>query len=122
MSLRLTITLSCALAGAVLTGPIAGASAPPVGPLPPGRTARIQTAAGELVAVALPRSNGGRVWRIARPFDSSIVTEDSEANVGNNVVVVFRARGKGGTRLVFALTRGERAHAYQARTFVVNVG
>jgi hypothetical protein len=35
--------------------------------------------------------------------------------------VTFRAVDEGTTRVVFALTRGERAHAYAARTFKVVV-
>jgi hypothetical protein len=34
---------------------------------------------------------------------------------------VYRAIGPGITRLVFAVTRGETAHAYAARTFAVRV-
>jgi hypothetical protein len=99
----------------------ATASAPPVGPLPAGPTTTIQTTRGELVAVALPHRPGGRVWRIARPFDSGIVTEVREADVGGSVVVVFRARATGSTILRFGLTRGERATAYEARRFVIRV-
>ncbi|HEX4519243.1 MAG TPA: hypothetical protein VH063_06640 [Gaiellaceae bacterium] len=110
-----------ALAAAASTASAAQASAPPVGSLPAGHTARIQTVAGELVAVALPHRAGGKTWRVARAFDSKVVTEASEADVGKNVVLVFRANGKGTTRLVFALTRGESAKAFESRTFVVNV-
>jgi len=101
---------------------VALASAPPVGPLPAGHVSSIQTVAGDLVAVALPHRTGGKVWRIARAFDPSVVVEDGEADVGSNVVVVFRAEGRGTTKLVFALTRGERAKAYESRAFVVRVG
>lgn len=101
--------------------PPAYASAPPVGPLPPGHSSGIRTVAGGPVAVALPDRSGGRVWRIARTFDAKVVTQDSEADVGKNVVLVFLAKGKGTTKLVFALTRGERTKAYESRTFVIHV-
>ena len=81
----------------------------------------IETQKGQLVAVALPRRSSGRVWRVARSFNAKIVRQVSEANVGQNVVLVFRVVGNGTTKLVFALTRGETAKAYEARRFVVRV-
>lgn len=97
------------------------ADSTPIGPLPSGPTATIQTAKGELVAVALPHRAGGRVWRIARPFDSAVLQQLSEADVSKSVVLVFTAKGRGKTTLTFALTRGERATAYESRRFVVSV-
>jgi len=117
---RLAITLLAA-AAAVTVSTVARASAPPVGPLPVGYKAAIATRAGELVAVALPHRSGGRVWRIARPFDGKIVHEVTEADVGTQVVVVFKADNKGSTKLVFALTKGETTKALDARTFAVTV-
>ncbi len=99
----------------------AAASAPPVGPLPKGPTSTITTSSGQLVAVALPHRSGGRVWRIARAFDSSVLTESSEGDLGNNVLIVFATHHAGTTKVVFALTRGERPTAYESRTFVVHV-
>ena len=117
---RLFLTLPAA-AAAVSAAAVARASAPPVGPLPVGYKATIATRAGELVAVALPHRPGGRVWRIARAFDGKIVHEVTEADVGTNVVVVFKADTKGSTTLVFALTKGETAKALDSRTFAVTV-
>ena len=117
---RLIIPLLVTLA-AVTAAAVARASAPPVGPLPPGYKAAIATRAGELVAVALPHRSGGRVWRIARAFDGKIVHQVTEADVGTNVVLVFKADGRGSTTLVFALTKGETAKALDARTFAVTV-
>jgi hypothetical protein len=97
------------------------AEAPPVGPLPSGPTATIQTRAGQLVAVALPHRANGRVWRIARRFDARILAQVSEADVGANVVLVFRARRPGAVTVAFGLTRGERSKAYESRRFVVRV-
>jgi hypothetical protein len=66
------------------------------------------------------RSNG-RVWRIARQFDSGVVRQVSEGDLGNDVVLVFKAVGKGTTTVSFGLTRGETARAYESRRFVVHV-
>jgi len=96
-------------------------SAPPVGALPAGPTSTIQTQKGELVAVALPSRGGGKVWRVARAFDSKVLQQVSEANVGSSVVLVFKAKGSGSTALVFALTKGETSKAYESRRVVVSV-
>jgi hypothetical protein len=87
----------------------AHANSTPVGPLPPGPTSTTTTAPGQLVAIALPRAprRSGLVWRIARRYDSRIVHQTTEADVGANVVLVFRVVGRGHTALVFALTRGD---------------
>ena len=47
-----------------------------------------------------------RAW-IARGYDPRIVREVSEADVGANVVVVFKFVGRGKTSIVFAQTRGD---------------
>ena len=112
------IAVSAAAAVLVAAG---GATAPPVGQLPAGPTVRIGTVKGELVAVALPHRAGGRAWRIARPFDSQVLQQVSEADVGKQVVLVFNARDVGGTTLTFALTRGERTKAYESRRYVIAV-
>jgi hypothetical protein len=100
---------------------IAGASAPPVGPLPRGPVTEVSTPKGQLVAVALQRQSNGRVWRIARSVNAAVLRQVSEANVGSNVVVVFRATGRGTARVVFALTRGETAKALASATYNVRV-
>jgi hypothetical protein len=86
----------------------AHANSTPVGPLPRGRP-RQRRPPGQLVAIALPRAprRSGLVWRIARRYDSRIVHQTTEADVGANVVLVFRVVGRGHTALVFALTRGD---------------
>jgi hypothetical protein len=70
-------------AGVTITlATVAGArtvAAPPVGPLPTGPTSTIQTQVGQLVAFALPHRPSGRVWRIARAFDSKVLTQVGEA-------------------------------------------
>jgi hypothetical protein len=113
------IVLVSLLAVAALAAP-AIASAPPVGPLPAGPTTQITTQRGALVAIALP-SSPGRSWRLARAFDSRVLQEVREANVGASVVIVFKSTGRGHTTLIYGLTRGETAKAYAARRFRVVV-
>jgi alkanesulfonate monooxygenase SsuD/methylene tetrahydromethanopterin reductase-like flavin-dependent oxidoreductase (luciferase family) len=63
-----------------------------------------------------PRTRGRRM-------DESleILRELSEADVGASVVVVYKAVGRGKVTVAYGLTRGENAHAYAARRFVVSV-
>ena len=88
---------------------VARADTTPVGPLPSGPTLTVTTGPNQLLAVALPnaRRQPGLVWRLARQYDSGIVRQIAEADVGANVVVVFRVVGRGDTSIVFAQTRGE---------------
>ena len=90
----------------------------PVGALPKGPVSTVTTRPGLLVAVALPRQKeaSGLVWRLARNVDAKVVRQLSEADVGSNVVVVFKVVGSGKTSIVFALTRGERSKAFRAHT------
>jgi hypothetical protein len=53
--------------------------------------------------------------------DSRVLRQVSEADVGANVVLVFKAVGTGQTAVAFGLTRGERAKAYESRRFTVRV-
>src|SRR5690242_4236593 len=116
--------LAALAAGSVLAAAAAmsaSASSPPIGPLPSGAHATVTTKAGELVAIALPHRSGGRVWRIARRFDGSVLREVSEADVGQSVVIVFKAVRPGALTLSYALTRGETTKALEARTFTVRI-
>jgi hypothetical protein len=81
----------------------------PVGLLPAGPISTIATTPSQLVAVALPHAGkqSSLVWRLARPYDSRVVRQVSEADVDANVVLVFKVIGRGNTALVFALTRGD---------------
>lgn len=120
---RLLAALAAAATAATVTA-VAGArthSATPVGPLPRGPAATIETGKGQLVAVALPHRPNGRVWRIARAFDARVLAQVSEADVGASVVLVFKARATGSTVVVFGLTRGESTKAYESRRFTVRV-
>jgi hypothetical protein len=115
---------TAAAAGAVATMAVAPASAtaPPVGPIPKGPLSQVSTSKGELVAVALARKPNGLVWRLARPVDKRGLRQVSEATAGRILVVVFRATGRGTARVVFALTRGEAAHAFASVTHTIRVG
>ncbi len=98
------------VAGIALLGARIGrADSTPIGPLPPGPVATTATRPGQLVAVALPSAStsSGLVWRVARSYDSAVVKELSEADVGTSVVLVYKVVGRGDTTLVFALTRGD---------------
>jgi len=96
------------------------ASAPPVGPLPPGPVTSITTQKGSLVSVALA-SRAGKSWRLARAVSPKVLVEVSEANVGSSVVIVYRAVGRGSVSVRYGLTRGETRHAYASATFNVRV-
>jgi hypothetical protein len=100
---------------------LARADSPPVGPLPPGPTSTVTTQKGQLVAFGLPHRSGGRVWRIARRFDGGVVRQISERDVGQSVVLVFRAVGRGSTTVAFGLTRGETSKAFESRRYIVRV-
>jgi hypothetical protein len=116
----MTIAIGIALAFAAAARP----NSTPVGPLPTGPSSTTTTALGQFVAVALPtarrKAGLGFVWRIARPYDSRVVREVSEANIGTNVVLVFKVVGHGRTRLIFALTRGDTSpRAVQSATHLI---
>jgi hypothetical protein len=100
---------------------VARSDSPPIGPLPSGHVSTITAVRGDLVAIALPNGRNGNVWRVARPYDSAVVSEVQEANVGNTVVVVFKARKVGQARVIYALTHGEQSRALAARSFQIRV-
>src|SRR5262245_37514298 len=87
----------------------ARADSTPVGPLPRATVTTITTGPNQFVAVALPHASkkSGLSWRLARQYDSSVVRQLSAADIGTNVVIVFKVTGRGTTSLVFALTRGD---------------
>lgn len=106
----MAIALAALLTGTALAvAAAARADSTPIGPLPRGPVSTVTTAPNQLVAVAMPRAaaRSGLVWRVARRYDSRVVQQVSEADIGPNVVLVFRVVGRGDTSLVFALTRGD---------------
>ena len=128
MSIRRTLPVVAALGALSAASALGATSAPadstPIGPLPNDPVTNVETARGSLVAVALPRQNPvtGLVWRIARPVNTRILRQLSEADVGPSVVLVFRATGTGTATVRLALTRGEssgkavRAVTYHVRS------
>jgi hypothetical protein len=104
-----TAVAASSLAVAGVTAGAAVADSTPVGPLPPGPVSTVTTERGQLLAVSLPRAkpSTGLVWRIARNYNSRVVRQTTEGEIGNTIVVVFRAAGRGRTSIVFAATRGE---------------
>lgn len=116
----LVAATTCALA--VVSA--ASATAPPVGPLPPGPTTSVRVGAGGGFVVTLPRPVvAGGAWRVARSFDAHVVGQTWEhTTASGGVELGFAAAGTGSTRLVFAVTRGEAGRAYAARTVRVTVG
>ena len=118
----LIFTLAIAAAVACASAAVAAQKdSTPVGPLPAGPTSTVATQRGELIAVALPHRTGGRVWRIARPFDTRVIRQVGEADVGTAVVLTFKATGKGSAVLRFGLTKGETAKAFESRRVTVAV-
>ena len=115
-----SITIAAAVAAALVLVLPAGASAPPVGKLPKGPVTKVQTPKGTLVALALPQLKG-LSWRLARRVDSRVVVQVGEGNVGTSVVITFRAKGAGHTKVIYAATRGESSVARAARTLDVTV-
>jgi hypothetical protein len=117
------LTASVAAAVMLVSAGASRADSTPVGPLPAGPVSTTTTKPGLLVAVALPRArqSSGLVWRLARRYNAAVVRQVSEADVGGNVVVVFKVVGRGDTALVFALTRGDTsAKAVKAATHKVH--
>jgi hypothetical protein len=109
---------------ATLAGGTAAALAdsPPIGSLPPGPVSSIAAQRGELIAVAVPARNGGRVWRLARPLEAHLLQQVSEANVGASIVLVFRARGVGATAITLALTKGDTSSkALESRRYNIRI-
>jgi hypothetical protein len=109
---RSVMTLGHSIAAtsvALVLAATARADSVPIGPLPAGPVSTITTSPKQLVALALPHASkkSGLVWRIARPYDSAVVRQISETDVGTNVVIVFKILGRGKTSLIFALTRGD---------------
>jgi hypothetical protein len=119
-----TFRLAAVLAGTTLAvaGGSARATAPPIGPLPPGPTTTIVTQTQELVALALPRGQSGLVWRAAPPYDPRVVRPYAEQDIAKNLtVLVYLARRPGTAELRFGLTDDDHPKAYRAARYHVIV-
>ena len=123
MLMSTLLSLLVAVAAAAVFGATALATAPPVGPLPPGPTKAVSVKPNKTFVISLPKSkDAALVWRAGRNYDGAVVRELGEGETKTSVWLRFQSLGAGKTSLVFALTRGERAHAFAARTFRVTVG
>jgi hypothetical protein len=56
-----------------------------------------------------------------RKLIAALTAAAAEGETASAIWIRFRAGGPGTTAVAYALTRGERSHAYAARTFVVKV-
>ena len=82
-------------------------------------TIRVQH--GLLFGIALPKRAAGLAWRGARQSDASIARPVDEGELNGNIVFTYRAGHRGTTTVVYALTKGETAKAFEARYFRVVV-
>ena len=117
--LRLISSATAAATVLVLAVPVE-ASAPPVGRLPKGPVTTVRTPMGTFVSVTLPHLKG-LSWRLARRFDTRLVAQAGEGDIGATVVIIYRAKAVGRTRIVYAATRGESTIARAARTYDITV-
>jgi hypothetical protein len=83
----------------------------------------VSATSGTLIAVALPGQPeaGGRVWRLARRVDTRVLQQVSERNVGRDVVVIYKAVGRGSATVAYELTKGETRKAYKSLTYKVTI-
>ncbi len=114
------VPLAAALAAACTLAVAASATAPPIGPLPTPEVTHVTTTKGSLVSIALQK-RGGYDWRIAGALKASVVVEQTEGDVGPDVVLVFRTVGKGTATITVAQTKGEGKKAYRAVRYVIAV-
>jgi O-antigen/teichoic acid export membrane protein len=115
--------LTAVLVAAILFAALpAGASAPPVGPLPPGQVTTVSAKRGTFVAVALPAqsSSSGLVWRFARG-NPAIVRQVAERTLGLTVVIVFKAVARGKATVSYGLTKAESKKAYKSVTYKLTI-
>jgi hypothetical protein len=122
MPFRLALIAATAV---LLVAPVSPsvASAPPVGPLPPGQITRISAARGTLVAVALPGqpSSSGLVWRLARTVNVKVLRQTAEHNIGRDVIVIYKAVAAGEATVAYGLTKGETRKAFKAVTYKIRI-
>ena len=94
-----------------------------MGPLPRGQITRVSAAAGTLIAVALPGQSPstGLVWRLARRVNANLIRQTSEANVGRDVVVVYKTLRPGSVTIAYGLTKGDTRKAYKSLTYKIEI-
>jgi hypothetical protein len=111
-----------ALISCVAFATVASADSTPIGKIPAGPVSSVVTPRNGFVAIALPHQKSGLVWRLARNVDAKVLRQVSEADVGTNVVVIYKAVGAGNVKVVYAVTRGDASSkAVRSSTYNVRV-
>jgi hypothetical protein len=110
MERRATARMALLAAALALVLPtMSRADSAPVGKLPRPVVTTVIAKRGSLVSLSVParEPSTGLVWRVARPYDTRVVRQVGEADVGPAVVLVFRVVGRGRSSITVALTRGD---------------
>jgi hypothetical protein len=116
------LVILCSIVALSVGGTAALADSTPVGALPPGPVASLDVQRGELVALAVPKRDAGKVWRVARQYNARVLHQVSEARVGSSIVMLYRAGTAGRTTIALALTAGDTsAKALESRQFRIHV-
>jgi hypothetical protein len=119
---RIVFALTALLSSVALFATVASADSTPIGKIPPGPVTTIVTPKNGLVAVALPHQKAGLVWRLARSVNPRVLRQVSEADIGSNVVIVYKAVGVGNVSVIYAVTRGDTSSkALRSSTYKVRV-
>jgi hypothetical protein len=119
---RIVLALAALVSSVVPFAAVASADSTPIGKIPAGPVSTVVTPKSGFVAVALPHQKSGLVWRLARNVDQRVLRQVSEADVGTNVVIVYKAVGAGNVSVVYALTRGDASSkAVRSSTYKVRV-
>ena len=109
------------LLGALALAASAWASAPPVGPLPPGPTKHFVLKPGATAALSLPKlADPGLVWRIARPYDASSPSAERRGDAVHGLAPL-QGCSRRQTSIRSGLTRGETRTALLSETFRIDV-
>ncbi len=61
------------------------------------------------------------MWRLARSVNSKVVRQISERNIGRDVIVVYKAVGRGTVTIAYGLTKGETRKAYKSVTYKIRI-
>lgn len=93
------------------------------GPTSPGQVTNVSTPSGSLVSIALPgpTASSGLVWRLARGVNIKVLREVAERNIGRDVVVIYKAVGRGQATVAYGLTKGETRKACKSVTYKISV-
>jgi hypothetical protein len=119
---RIVFALTALVSSVALFAAVASADSTPIGKIPAGPVSSIVTPKSTFIAVALPHQKAGLVWRLARTVNPRVLRQVSEADVGSNVVIIYKAIGVGSVSAVYAVTRGDTSSkALRSSTYKVRV-